>query len=535
MNKYIFFIYLFFPVFSFSQNLHVIPKPIKTEVIPGSLLLTPQSLLFIEKEKLEKSAHFFNLYLKKYYGFKLPVVIQTPITVFPKNETYLILKTNDHDLIPKNGYELNVSGTFVEIQGANEEGVFNGIQTLIQLLPTKPSKYLSLHQLKILDAPRFSYRGLHFDVSRHFYGINDIKKILDFMALHKLNVFHWHLTDDQGWRVEIKKYPKLALIGGCRKGTQAGRDPKGDEDHIPVCGFYTQEQIKEVVKYARERFITIVPEIEMPGHASAALAAYPELGCASHPYEVQTNFGTFESVFCVGNEKVFSFLEDVLDEVIALFPSRMIHIGGDEVLFAEWENCESCKQRMQSEGLKDYRELEGYFIGRIEKYLNSKGRKVIGWDEVFDTDQVPHATIMSWRGLEAGIKAAKKGRNVIMTPLEFSYFDHCQSKHETEIMIGGYLPVENVYRYDPVSPLLSAQESKKILGGQANVWTEYMATFDKVEYMIFPRLSALSEALWTQKENKNWDHFLIRLKTQFERYDLWKVKYNTKGIRSGEE
>jgi hexosaminidase len=347
-----------------------------------------------------------------------------------------------------------------------------------------------------------------------------------------MNTFHWHLTEDQGWRIEIKKYPRLTQVGSCRAGTPIGHNE--GNDHTQYCGYYTQAQIKDVIKYAADRYITIIPEIEMPGHGMAALASYPYLGCTKGPYKVGEKWGVESDVYCAGNDSTYAFLENVLDEVMALFPSKYIHIGGDECPKDRWKTCPVCQKRMKAEGLKDEHALQSYFIQRIEKYVNSKGHSIIGWDEILEGGLAPNATVMSWRGEKGGIDAAKQHHKVIMTPTTYVYFDYTQGKHDDSLTIGGNLPVQTVYNYEPLPAELTADEAKYILGGQANVWSEYMKTPAKVEHMIFPRLTALSEVLWSPKANKNWDDFKQRLQTQYKRYDLWKVQYNTKGMVKGE-
>ena len=364
------------------------------------------------------------------------------------------------------------------------------------------------------------------DVARHFFDIEFVKKYIDFIALHKMNTFHWHLTDDQGWRIEIKKYPKLTEIGAYRNGTIIGRYPGTGNDNIHYGGFYTQEQIKEVVAYAAKRHITVIPEIEMPGHAKAALASYSNLGCSGGPYEVKQTWGVEEEVFCAGNDSVFTFLQDVLDEVIPLFPSQYVHIGGDECPKSRWKTCPKCQKRIKDHNLKDEHELQSYFVQRMEKYVNSKGKKMIGWDEILEGGLAQNATVMSWRGEAGGIEAAKQDHDVIMTPGTHVYLDHSQSKKEDSVTIGGYLSVQKVYSYEPVPGVLSTKQKKHVLGAQGNVWTEYMKSPRKVEYMLFPRLSALSEVLWSPPASRSWNEFEKRLAVQFKRYDLWGVNYS---------
>ncbi len=444
----------------------------------------------------------------------------------------------------KPSYTLTVSKEGISITSNFNEPAFHAMQTFFQLIPVDPKASKEIPFVDIFDHARFDYRGLHFDVSRHFFSVNYIKRYLDYIALHKMNYFHWHLTDDQGWRIEIKKYPLLTTVGGWRNGTIIGRYPGTGNDKKKYGGFYTQEEIKDVVKYAAERYITIIPEIEMPGHSSAAIAAYPELSCFPdeptikyYPKDckwygdtsgkkVQQTWGVFDDVYCAGKENTFQFNQDVLDEVMTLFPSIYIHVGGDECPKTNWKRCADCQKRMKDNKLKDEHELQSYFIQRIEKYLNSKGKKLIGWDEILEGGLAPNATVMSWQGEKGGIEAAKQNHTVVMTPGNPVYFDHTQSQDEDSVTIGGYNPIEKVYAYEPVPKELNATQAKYILGAQANMWTEYIGNTKKVDYMLFPRISALSEVLWSPKEKRNWDNFQERLLEQFKRYDQWKVNYS---------
>ncbi len=433
----------------------------------------------------------------------------------------------------KGAYSLEVGKSGVTISAAESIGLFYGIQSLRQLLPVEIEKKevqkgveWDIPFVMINDEPAFVYRGLHLDVARHFFPVSFIKKYIDLLALHKMNVFHWHLTEDQGWRIEIKKYPKLTEIGSVRKETLVGHYGTDKYDGKPYGGFYTQDEIKEIVAYAKERFITVIPEIEMPGHSLAALAAYPELGCTGGPYEVATTWGVFDDVYCAGNEKVFTFLEDVLTEVMELFPSEYIHIGGDECPKTRWKTCPKCQARMKKEGLKDEHELQSYFIQRIEKFLNAHGRQIIGWDEILEGGLAPKATVMSWRGEKGGIEAAKSHHDVIMTPGFALYFDHYQADPETQpLAIGGFTSTKGVYNYYPVPKKLDTGEVKYILGAQGNVWSEYMATPEYVEYMVYPRACALSEVVWSPKESMNWDDFSKRMEVHKKRLKALNVNY----------
>ena len=423
-------------------------------------------------------------------------------------------------------YELAVTSNNINIRSKTALGKFYAMKTLEQLGTVNDKKQTVFPQCNIKDYPRFAYRGMHLDVCRHIFPIDFVKKYIDYLAAYKFNTFHWHLTDDQGWRIEIKKYPLLTQVGSCREQTLVGSYGTNKYDGIKYCGYYTQEQIKEIVKYASDRYITVIPEIEMPGHGVAALTSYPYLGCNKGPYKVWETWGVADDVFCAGNDSTYQFLENVLDEVMQLFPSKYIHVGGDECPKMRWKTCPVCQKRINDEGLKDEHGLQSYFVGRIEKYLNSKGRNIIGWDEILEGGLAANATVMSWRGEEGGIAAAKQNHDVIMTPGSNCYFDHSQSMNEDSLTIGGYLPLETVYNYEPIPPTLNATEAKHLLGAQGNLWTEYISNPSKVEYMIFPRMSALSEVLWSPKAKRNWKDFERRLPGIFERFDKQKINYS---------
>jgi hexosaminidase len=523
-----------------AQEPTIVPKPQKMELGTGTFTLDASTTIVLNGSGLEQTVSFLNDYLKRFYGFSL----KTAKSNSKGNSIVLNFEKIEYPIA--GAYRMEVKDKEIYIAGDNKEGVFYGIQTLIQLLPTEKQPSFAIPQLSIEDAPRFAYRGLMLDACRHFMPVDFVKRYIDYIALFKLNTFHWHLTDDQGWRIEIKKYPKLTTVGAWRDGSIIGRYPGTGNDNECTGGFYTQEQIKEVVKYAAARHVTIIPEIEMPGHASAAIAAYPFLSC--FPKEkteipgpasagsklkqkdgqikvVQETWGVFDDVFAP-TEETFKFLEGVLDEVVTLFPSKTIHVGGDECPKVNWKRSEYCQQLIKSKGLKDEHGLQSYFITRMEKYLNKKGRNIIGWDEILEGGLAPNATVMSWRGEEGGIEAARQKHNVVMTPTSYCYLDYSQSKNEDSVTIGGYVPLEKVYNYDPLPAVLTAEEQKYILGAQSNVWTEYMLSPKKVEYMIFPRLAAMSEVLWTNKENKSWENFEARLPNLFKRLDLWKTNYS---------
>lgn len=520
-----------------AQEPAIIPKPSRIDMQDGNFSITPTTQIVVAGTGVEKAAMFLNDYLQKFYGFKLAV----SKTAVAKNSIVLSLGKNKETV--DGAYHLQVTRTGVRITGDNATGTFYGVQSLLQLLPVEKKRELIIPALEIDDQPRFAYRGMHLDVGRHFYPVDFVKKFIDYIALHKMNTFHWHLTEDQGWRIEIKKYPKLTQVGAYRNGTIIGHHPGTGNDQTKYGGYYTQEQVKEIVKYASDRFITVIPEIEMPGHASAAIAAYPELStfpneATKHPAkvtwfgdttgkQVQQGWGIYPDVFAP-TEYTFKFLENVLDEVIQLFPSTYIHIGGDECPKENWKRSAFCQQLIKEKGLKDEHDLQSYFIQRIEKYLNGKGRQIIGWDEILEGGLAPNATVMSWRGEKGGIEAAQQKHNVIMTPNSYVYFDYGQNKIEDSLVIGGYLTVQKVYGYEPVPAALPAENTKYILGAQANVWSEYMKTPSKVEYMIFPRMTALSEVLWSRKESRNWPDFEKRMEQQTKRYALWNASFNSK-------
>ena len=440
------------------------------------------------------------------------------------------------ETMPAEAYRLFVTPCRIDIVAGGAQGAFYAVQTLRQLLPAAAYeaddvRAVELPVVTIEDKPCLGYRGMMLDVGRHFFTVDEVKEALDIMALHKLNVFHWHLTDDQGWRIEIRKYPKLTEIGSVRSRTLIGRDPGGtyDEnckfDETPYGGYYTQDEIRDVVNYAAERFITVIPEIEFPGHAVGALASYPWLGCTGEQYEVRQTWDIDDRVFCIGKETTFEFIEGVLEEVLELFPSEYIHIGGDECPTVMWKNCPHCKARMKAERLKRPRRLQNYATARVEKFLNAHGRRLIGWDEILEGDVTPTATIMSWRGAEGGIKAAKMGNHAIMAPTTHCYLDYYQTRDTAgePLAIGGYLPVEKVYSLDPYE-MLTADEQRCILGVQANLWTEYIATWPHAEYMLLPRLSALAEVGWSL-DRKDYGDYLRRVRRLAKIYDACGYNY----------
>jgi len=500
------------PLFSQDIQHALIPKPVQMTSQEGVFIFSDNVKIYCSNEVLGEDVRVFNTYLHSYYGFSLKQSSQKPDRDF-------IELTLDNTLGHEE-YYIEVTPNSFGIRGG-EAGVFYGLQTLLQLLPVTIDNTVEIPCIKIHDYPRFQWRGLHLDVSRHFFPKEFIFRYIDYLAMYKMNTFHWHLTDDQGWRIEIKKYPLLTEAGAWRKGTHQGHSSDEEllSDTIRYGGFYTQEEIKEVVAYAEARHINIVPEIEMPGHAMAALNAYPQFSCTGLKEEVATSWGVFDHVFCTKDE-TFTFLEDILIEVMDLFPGTYIHIGGDECPKTNWKKCPQCQARIKSEGLKDEFELQSYFITRIEKFVNSKGRKIIGWDEILEGSLAPNAAVMSWRGTEGGIEAARSGHYAVMTPSSHCYLDHYQGDPTTEpLAIGGYTTVEKVYFYEPVPEELNEEEAKYILGAQGNMWTEYLSDGEYVEYMIFPRVCALAEVVWTPAEQKDWIDFRTRLIKHFDYFD----------------
>ncbi|MBN2864321.1 MAG: family 20 glycosylhydrolase [Bacteroidales bacterium] len=500
----------------------IIPKPVNLKQMKGEFILGEGTRIIAETDELKQSGGFLIDFIKDKYG------IQTGLSEKIPGKNYILLSLTD-TLKNKEAYILKVKANSIEITGATGAGVFYGIQTLMQILPpgAQELKQLEVPVVDVFDYPQFGYRGQHLDVGRHFFPVDFVKNFLDVMAIHKLNTFHWHLTEDQGWRIEIKKYPNLTKVGAWRDSTLIGLSQQYPWKYETkrYGGFYTQEEIKEIVNYAKERYIKIIPEIEMPGHSLAALASYPELSCTGGPFTVATRWGIFEDVYCAGKEKTFEFLQDVLDEVIGLFPGEYIHIGGDEVPKTRWENCPDCQLRIRREGLKDEEELQSYFIQRIEEYLNSKGKKLIGWDEIIEGGLAERATVMSWRGMAGGITAAKAKHNTIMTPWTPCYFYVNQGKYQEPLAANDYTPLDAVYDFYPVPEELTEEEAEYIMGGQGCAWSEHMVSTDVAEYMVFPRLTALAEVLWTPRSQKNWEDFLVRMDDQYLRLDYYNINY----------
>ncbi|MBS1527064.1 MAG: family 20 glycosylhydrolase [Bacteroidetes bacterium] len=497
-----------------DPNMGIVPAPVSVQRGNGEFVLSQETVLLADSAN-NKAVLFFTSYLKN----KLSLNNQLKVNEGASVSNSIVLTDKGTENLPEQGYRLTITPQQVIIAGRGA-GLFYGIQTLIQLIPPDHAAAIKIPCAQIEDYPRFGYRGLMLDVCRHFFSVEFIKKTLDMMAYYKLNNFHWHLTDDQGWRIEIKKYPRLTEIGSQRAQTLIGnshdRSRPKEYDGTPYGGYYTQDQIRDVVKYAADRYINIVPEIEMPGHSSAALAAYPEFSCdLSKTYKVAESWGVFHDIYCP-SDKTFDFLEDVLTEVMELFPSKYIHIGGDEVPKDAWKNSAFCQRLMKKLKLKNEEQLQSYFIQRIEKFVNAKGRSIIGWDEILEGGLSPNATVMSWRGEAGGIAAAQQSHDVIMTPGGNGlYLDHAQGKTDEPLGIGGFSPLSQTYSYNPTPAVLTPDQQKYIIGVQANLWSEYIPTAAKAEYMYYPRVLALSEVAWSQLSKKNFKDFSeVRLPAQ---------------------
>ncbi|NQU28404.1 MAG: family 20 glycosylhydrolase [Candidatus Marinimicrobia bacterium] len=527
--------FLLYPTIS-TADINLIPQPNQLDIGTGYFILNEHSKIAVTPET-EQIGLYLAQIITKHTGWELAIL---PLT--NRAEPNLIILSvdslTDNDA---EGYHLDIDEKQILLSAASPAGVFYGCQTLRQLLPKNPQELQRVKQsgtwqipsLRISDFPRFAWRGMMLDVSRHFFPLQFIKELIDYLSYHKLNTFHWHLVDDQGWRIEIKRYPKLTEIGAWRVDRPdeiwGMRKPQQPDESATYGGYYTQEDIREIVQYARERFITIVPEIEMPAHVTCALAAYPQLSCTGGPFTVPTgSIWPIKDIYCAGREETFEFLENVLTEVIDLFPGEYIHIGGDEAHKGEWKQCDSCQTRIAVEGLQDEAELQSYFIGRIEKFLTKHNRKLIGWDEILEGGLAPEATVMSWRGTKGGIAAAQAGHYTVMSPVSHCYLNCYQGNLALEPLAqSGYLPLSKVYSFNPVPKRLTAQQSKFILGAQANLWAEFIPDPKHAEYMLFPRLSALSEILWSSRQNQDWDSFRTRLTNFFSFYDFYNINYST--------
>lgn len=476
-------------------------------------------------EDMARNAQFLQTYLTDQLGYTLR--IEPGIA-----SKGIVLKLNEGQA--SEGYTITVDADRVLVEATSPAGIFYGIQTIRKAVPVEMGAVVGFPAGVITDAPRFAYRGAHLDVCRHFFSVDSVKTYIDMLVLHNMNKFHWHLTEDQGWRMEIKQFPKLTEIGSVRNGTMIRKDWNSN-DSIQYGGFYTQEECREIVKYAADRYITVIPEIDMPGHMVAAVTAYPELGCTGGPYEVRTIWGVSEELLCAGNEKVYDFVDKVLDEVMDVFPSKDIHIGGDECPKTEWEKCPKCQSKIKALGLKKddrftaEQKLQAYFTKHVDEYLTKHGRNAIGWDEILEGGVSENATVMSWRGESGGIEAARLKHRVIMTPNTYCYFDYYQSKDRDNepFAIGGFLPIKHVYDYEPLPANLTPEEQSYIWGVQCNVWTEYIPAFSHVQYMMLPRGAALSEVQWSLPEAKDYEKFKNeRLPRLIKIYELYGYNYS---------
>ena len=515
-------------------KLQIIPEPVATTVKSGVFTLnSATSIAYPTGQKdVELAAQYLAGIVQPATGFPM-VAKGTTAKAAAKNQIFFELNTKK--IKQKEGYLLEVGSNGITVTVASGAGAFYAVQTIRQLLPPEinaPTIQQSINwtmpNCTVEDFPRFQYRGLLLDVGRHWFPVSSIKRYIDLLAMHKMNRFHWHLTDDQGWRIEIKKYPKLQQVSSCRVQTLVGHygEQPAQYDGIPYCHYYTQAEVKEVVEYAKKRFVTVVPEIEMPGHALAALAAYPYLGCEGSGYSTATTWGVHEEVYCAGKEDMFTFINDVFAEIVPLFPGEYVHVGGDECPKDRWKECANCQKRIKKEGLKDEHELQSYVIKRAEQMLAKYGKKLIGWDEILEGGLSPNATVMSWRGIEGGIAAAKAGHDAIMTPTSHCYLDYYQSDPNQEpLAIGGLLTLEKTYEYEPIPDVLTPAEAKHILGVQGNIWTEYIKSPDYLDYMTYPRACALAEIAWSPAGKRSWETFKSKVPAHFERLAAYKVNF----------
>ena len=520
-------------VYTFADNranFNIVPLPDKIQTTDGKVFILQDGVTVGCKENDEnmlRNVRFLSEYVKE----------QTGITLSNQavNKKATILLCLNEKINNKEGYRLTVNNKKILIEGSTPAGVFYGIQTLRKALPVmKEAQMIEIPAVVIDDAPRFAYRGMHLDVSRHFFPLRFVKQYIDMMVLHNMNTFHWHITDDQGWRIEIKKYPELTKKGSIRQRTVVGRNTELF-DYTPYGGYFTQEEAKEIVRYAAERYIKVIPEIDMPGHMLAALHAYPELGCTGGPYEVCPLWGVFDDILCAGNPKVYDFVKGVLDEICEIFPSEIVHIGGDEAPRTRWQQCAKCQEMIRKQGLKaDAKypaeaKLQGYFTSVVEDYLASKGKRILGWDEILEGDVRPSAMIMSWRGVEGGIDASAKGHDVVMAPTSHFYFDYYQVEMNRRFrepqLIGGTLPIDKTYSFEPIPAGMSDEAKSHILGVQANLWTEYITCDEVVEYQVLPRMGALCEVQWMQPEKKNFEQFVERSRHMTDIYQHYGWQY----------
>ena len=514
-----------------EKEINLIPQVQKMTLGTSSFHIGNGTTLVVQNSDQESIATLFSNLFEKSAGWK-PQIVKGGTD----GSNQISFKSDES--LSDEGYTLDVSTTRIEIKAAKPAGFFYATQTLRELLPAELESSVNQDKtewlvpvISISDSPAFKWRGYMLDVSRHFFPKEEVIQMIDYLALHKINTLHLHLLDDQGWRIEIKKYPKLTEVGAWRVDREDklwnSRPKQAAGEKATYGGFYTQADIKEIVAYAQFRYINVVPEIEMPAHVTAALAAYPQYSCTGGPFTVLPGgVWPVTDIYCAGNDSTFLFLQDVLSEVIDLFPSKYIHIGGDEATKTEWDKCPKCKKRIKAEGLKNSGELQSYFIKRIEKFINSKERILLGWDEILEGGLPPKATVMSWRGIQGGIDASKQGHDVVMSPVNPCYFDFYQGpKEEEPLAIGGFNPLQKVYEYNPVPKEIDAEAAKHILGAQANLWTEYVPNIKHAQYMTFPRIAAMAEALWSPKEVKNWDDFYRRIQTFTKRYDQMGINY----------
>ena len=514
-----------------ASELNIIPKPLNSTQGVGYFSLNSSSSIIYNNDEIAYLAHFLNDFLHVNFKRTLPYQKSPEQTSSEEKSGTIsfILDSNIQD----ESYQLSIKPNSVTVTGS-EAGLFYGLQSIKQLISPYETGSIKLPVAEIIDKPRFEYRGAMLDVARYFFSVEEVKRFIDLMAFYKLNTFHWHLTEDAGWRIEIKKYPLLTQIGAWRRGTQSNHDP-ASFDRLPHGGFYTQEQIKDVVEYAQQKNITIIPEFDMPGHTLTVLAAYPEVSCTGGPFKVLEQWGIQEDILCAGNEHTYKMVEDILDEILELFPSEIIHIGGDEAPKERWKACHKCQAKMEEQNLQNEDELQSYFIKRVSTYLQSKGRRALGWDEIMDGGLAPNTMVMSWRGEEGGIKAAQLGHEVVMAPNVFMYLDYYQGVPEEEpLNIWGDVPLRRVYEYEPFSPQIPAENHKYIIGVQGNLWMEYIHSLPKLDYMAFPRLAAVAEVNWSEPE-KDFDDFQTRLSYNLRWLDKKGVNFrvpNPIGLRN---